>query len=50
MVLVPVAGILVGTYTDYNWVVAGLAIALPLVMFLVPWWWDRDLHATVAGS
>jgi len=50
MVLVPIAGILIGTYTDFFWAVAGLAIAVPLVMIAVPWWWERDLHRTVAGS
>lgn len=50
MVLVPIAGILIGTYTDFFWAVVGLAIAVPLVMIAVPWWWGRDLHRTVAGS
>ena len=50
MVLVPIAGILIGTYTDLFWAVVGLAIAVPLVMIAVPWWWERDLHRTVAGS
>ena len=50
MVLVPLAGILIGTYTDYFWAVLGLAIALPLVMIAVPWWWERDLHRTTAGN
>ena len=50
MVLVPIAGILIGTYTDYFWAVFGLAIAVPLVMIAVPWWWERDLHRTAAGS
>lgn len=50
MVLVPIAGILIGTYTDFFWAVVGLAIAVPLVMIAVPWWWERDLHRTVAGS
>lgn len=50
MVLVPIAGILIGTYTDYFWAVVGLAIAVPLVMIAVPWWWERDLHRTAAGS
>jgi hypothetical protein len=50
MVLVPVIGILVGTYTDYTWVVVALAIALPLVMFLVPRQWEKNQHLTVAGG
>lgn len=50
MVLVPIAGILIGTYTEFFWAVVGLAIAVPLVMIVVPWWWERDLHRTVAGS
>jgi len=50
MVLVPIAGIFIATYTDFNWAVVGLAITVPLVMIAVPWWWERDLHRTVAGS
>lgn len=50
MVLVPIAGILIGSHTDFFWAVVGLAIAVSLVMIAVPWWWERDLHRTVAGS
>lgn len=49
MVLFPVAGILIATYTELIWAVIGLAIALPLIMIVVPWWWERNLHTTVAG-
>ncbi|MGM7697512.1 hypothetical protein [Microbacterium sp. A84] len=50
MVLVPIAGILIGTYTEHLWAVVVLAIALPLVMIAVPCWWERDLHHAVAGN
>ncbi|TFC31380.1 hypothetical protein E3O25_02775 [Cryobacterium sp. TMT1-3] len=50
MVLVPIAGILIGTYTDFFWAVVGLAIAVPLVMIAVPWWWERDIHRTAVGT
>ncbi|TFB85244.1 hypothetical protein E3O44_13725 [Cryobacterium algoricola] len=49
MVLFPIAGILLGTFTEHSMVVVGLAIALPLIMITVPWWWERNLHLTVAG-
>jgi hypothetical protein len=49
-VLIPIAGIILGTYTENSLMVVGLAIVLPLVMVTVPWWWERNLHHTVAGS
>jgi len=49
-VLLPVAGIIIGTLTEQTLVVAGLALVAPLVMILVPWQWERTTHRTVAGS
>lgn len=50
VVLVPLAGIAIATYTGYTWVVVGLAIAVPTLLIAIPWWWERDLRRPTAAS
>jgi len=50
MFMFPVAGLLIGTYTDNVWAVVVLALALPVIMLAIPWWWERRLPSTVAGK
>jgi len=46
----PIGGLLIGTYTDNVWAIAALALALPAIMVVIPWWWERNLPGTVAGK
>ena len=50
MFMFPIGGILIGTYTDNVWAVVVLALALPAIMLVIPWWWERKLPSTVAGK
>ena len=50
MVMFPIGGLLIGTYTDNVWGIAALALALPAIMVVIPWWWERNLPGTVAGK
>lgn len=50
MFMFPIGGILIGTYTDNVWAVVVLARALPAIMLVIPWWWERKLPSTVAGK
>lgn len=50
MMLIPIAALTTATNTEHSWVDIGLAILLPFVMIAVPWWWERNLQHTVAGS
>jgi hypothetical protein len=50
MVMFPIGGLLIGTYTDNVWAIAALALALPAIMVVIPWWWERNLPGTVAGK
>ena len=50
MFMFPIGGLLIGTYTDNVWAVVGLALALPAIVLIIPWWWERKLPTTVAGK
>lgn len=50
MFMFPIGGLLIGTYTDKVWAVVGLALALPAIVLIIPWWWERKLPTTVAGK
>ena len=50
MFMFPIGGILIGTYTDNVWAIVVLALALPVIMLVIPWWWERKLPSTVAGK
>lgn len=49
MFMFPIGGLLIGTYTNNVWAVVVLALALPAIMLVTPWWWERKLSSTVAG-
>ena len=50
MFMFPIGGLLIGTYTDNVWAVVALALALPSIMLVTPWWWERNLPSTVTGK
>ena len=49
MFMFPIGGLLIGTFTNNVWAVVVLALALPVIMLVTPWWWERRLPSTAAG-
>ena len=50
MFMFPIGGLVIGTFTENVWPVVVLALALPSIMLVIPWWWERNLPTTVAGA